>query len=298
MDLSLELVLALLAHLPEGVLVLDLGSEPPTVMHAGVAAGTGSVVGPVPFTEILAQGPGEPELPALLARLGAGERVVVTIERDGRRTPLELLPLPQRPGESRRYLGLEPAAAVRAAEPAGPAVLREDRLTGLAHRDWFFELYRRDFSIAGRERRPISLLVADIDALESYNATFDRAAGDSLIRLVGRALAAGLRRSGDLVAHEGAGRYLALTLGQTAQQSARHAADLAGRVRELHLHHPRSPVARFATVSIGVAHWDGQAATAAPLTPEALYASALAALAESRRTGRNRSTLVALAGAA
>ncbi len=296
MDLTPELVLALLAHLPEGVLLLDLGTEPPTVLHANGDGDAGGVVGPMPFGELLVQRPGDPGLPALLERLRAGDKVLVEIDRGGRRTPLELLPLPQRPGESRRYIGLEPAAAGRgvATPAAGPTILRDDRLSGLAHRDWFWELYRRDFAIAGREHRSLSVLVADIDGLDLYNSTFDRAAGDSLIRLVGRALAAGLRRSGDLVAHEGAGRYLALTLGQTAEQSRRHASDLAGRVRELYLHHPRSRVARFATVSIGVAHWDGQPVPAAPLTPEALYASALTALAESRRSGRNRATLTTL----
>ena len=297
MDLSPELVVALLAHLPEGVLLLDLGTEPPSVLHANGEAGAGGVVGPMPLGELVLHGSDDEGMPALLARLHAGDKVMVEIERGGRRTPLELLPLPQRPGESRRYIGLEPAATARVVPTpgAGSAIQRDDRLTGLAHRDWFWELYRRDFAIAAREHRSLSVLVADIDSLELYNTTFDRAAGDSLIRLVGRALAAGLRRSGDLVAPEGAGRYLALTLGQTAEQSRRHASDLTGRVRELYLHHPRSKVARFATVSIGVAHWDGQTSPAASLTPEAIYASALTALAESRRSGRNRATLTTLA---
>jgi diguanylate cyclase (GGDEF)-like protein len=300
MDLSPELLLALLAHLPEGVLLLDLREEGPTVLYANGEAG--GVVGPSPLAAVLGLAAEGPEMTALVEKLNAGSPVSVDVPHGDRVASLELLPLPPVADAPRRFIGLERSLAARAtatdaaALPAAlPVVLRDDRLTGLAHRDWFWELYRRDFDIAARETRPLAVFVADIDSLEAYNQTFGRSAGDSLIRLVGRALAAGLRRSGDLVAHDGAGRFLILTLGASAEQSERHAEGLAGRVRELHVHHPRSGVARFATVSLGVAHWDGRRPDGAPVSAQAVYAAALTALAGSRRAGRNRATVVRVA---
>ena len=298
MTLSPELVLALLAYLPEGVLVLDLSREVPIVLYANGAA-TSGVVGPVPLTELMAWPAGGPELADLLLRLEAGTPATIELPRPHGKATLQLLPLPRPPGSARYYVGLErtpDAIAERAAASGLPVILREDRLTGLSHRDWFWELYRRDFHVASREHRALSLFVVDIDSLGVYNDTFGRQAGDSLIRLAGRALLSGMRRASDLIAREEAGRFVALAIGQSAEQARRHTDQLAARIRDLHLHHPRSGVARFVTVSIGAAHWGAPAGESLEVSAEALYAAALAALAESRRNGRNRTTLNALGG--
>ena len=97
------------------------------------------------------------------------------------------------------------------------------------------------------------MFVFDIDALGVYNETFGRLAGDTVIRRVGRALAAGLRRASDVVARVEGGRFVGLAAGLDAEQARRHVQGLASRVREMYLHHPRSPVGRFVTVSSGVA---------------------------------------------
>lgn len=302
MHLSPELMLALLAYLPEGVLLLDLSRDEPAVLYAaGSPSGPAgdSVVGPVPLAQLMGWATSGPELAALLARLEAGEPARLDVPRGTSTASLQLLPLPRQPGGPRYYVGLERSqgdAAERLAAAGLPVVMREDRLTGLSHRDWFWELYRRDFQVAGREHRALSVFVVDIDSLGLYNETFGRSAGDSLLRLVARALQSGMRRASDLIAREEGGRYVALAIGQTADQARRHAEQLASRVRDLRLHHPRSGVARFVTVSLGVSHWDALPREGVHMTPETLYTAALAALAESRRGGRNRSTLTNLPG--
>jgi len=302
MDLSPELMLALLAHLPEGVLLLDLGHEQPQVLYAhgngdGSAAAGGAVLGPVPLTELMGWPPQGPELAGFLQELESGEPVLIELPRPEGKSTLQLLPLPRAVGVPRHYIGLErvhSAGTERLALAGVPVILREDRLTGLSHRDWFWELYRRDFSVAIREHRALSLFVIDVDSLGTYNDTFGKSAGDSLLRQVGRALLSGMRRASDLVAREEAGRYIALAIGQSADQARRHAEHLASRVRDLRLHHPRSGVARFVTVSIGVAHWDAVPRESMEMSADALYAVALAALADSRRNGRNRASVTVL----
>lgn len=149
-------------------------------------------------------------------------------------------------------IGLPPAGG-DATQMSRPPVARDDRLTGLRHIDLFHEFYRRDFAIAQREGRALAVFVFDIDALGIYNETFGRMAGDTVIRRVGRALLGGLRRASDLVARVEGGQFVGLAAGMDAEQAQRHAQLLGTRVRELHLHHPRSPVAKVVTVSFGVA---------------------------------------------
>lgn len=146
-----------------------------------------------------------------------------------------------------------PAPPGEAAAGGRPPVVRDDRLTGLPHIDLFHEFFRRDFAIAQREGRSLAVFVFDIDALGVYNETFGRLAGDTVIRRVGRALAAGLRRASDVVARVEGGRFVGVAAGLDAEQARRHVQGLASRVREMYLHHPRSPVGRFVTVSSGVA---------------------------------------------
>src|ERR1700729_4581579 len=68
-------------------------------------------------------------------------------------------------------------------QPTGVAV-RDDRLTGLYTLPYLQELLKRDWAIAQREKRSIAVFAIDVDALDLYNATFGRAAGDSAIRRV------------------------------------------------------------------------------------------------------------------
>jgi hemerythrin len=155
---------------------------------------------------------------------------------------------------------------------------RDDRLTGLRHIDLFHEFFRRDFAIAQREGRPLALFVFDIDALGVYNDTFGRLAGDTVIRRVGRALLTGLRRASDLVSRVEGGRFIGLAAGLDAERAGAHAAGLATRVRELHLHHPRSPIGKVVTVSTGYT----QSTPGPDETPETMLRDALRSLDTTR----------------
>lgn len=294
-----ELMLALLSFLPDGValLVVDAGEARILTVNAdGDPAQAPHIAGPEPLAARMGWPTDGPELASLLARLDAGDAADLVLPRAGGSVALDLIALPHAPGPQRFFLGLERRGEASVAPAARLVVRRDDRLSGLAHRDWFWELYRRDCHIAARERRPIALLVIDVDALGAYNDTFGGPAADRMIRLVGRALSAGLRRAGDLIARDEGGRFLALVLAGGAEAVRRHAGQLAARVRDLHLHHPRYAV-KVVTVSIGGVYWaGGRPADGAAPTPEHLFERALAALDLSRAAGRNRATLVGLDG--
>lgn len=137
-------------------------------------------------------------------------------------------------------------------QPTAVAI-RDDRLTGLFTLPYLQELLKRDWAIAQREPRSIAMFAIDIDALDLYNATFGRAAGDSAIRRVAHCVAGCLRRSSDVTARIDGGSLLAFAPGLSGEQAYRVGQTMAERVRELRIHHPRSAVLRYVSVSVGVA---------------------------------------------
>ena len=131
-------------------------------------------------------------------------------------------------------------------------VIRDDRLTGLFTLPYLQELLNRDWAVSQREKRSIAVFAIDIDALELYNSTFGRAAGDSTIRRVAHVVAGCLRRTSDVVARIDGGSMLAFAPGLNQEQAFRIGQTMAERVRDMRIHHPRSAVLRYISISVGV----------------------------------------------
>jgi two-component system cell cycle response regulator len=137
-----------------------------------------------------------------------------------------------------------------------PTWLREDRVTGLSSRPWFDELLAREWLIARRESQPLTLALFNIDALKSYNETYGKSAGDACVRRIGRSIAGVFRRGSDVVGvwSEGCIGVLAVHRdGMGVGGIVEHATATVRKVAEMHIHHPRSPLQKFVTVTAGLA---------------------------------------------
>jgi two-component system cell cycle response regulator len=168
-------------------------------------------------------------------------------------------------------------------QPTGVAI-RDDRLTGLFTLAYLEELLKRDWSVAQREKRSIAVFAIDIDALDLYNATFGRAAGDSTIRRVAHVVSGCLRRSSDVTARIDGGSLIAFAPGITTEQALRMGQLMAERVRDLRIHHPRSAVLRYVSVSVGVC-----AAVPDPAdSPASLMEKSQKQLQIAKKSGRNQ----------
>jgi diguanylate cyclase (GGDEF)-like protein/PAS domain S-box-containing protein len=168
-------------------------------------------------------------------------------------------------------------------QPTAIAV-RDDRLTGLFTLPYLEELLKRDWAVAQREKRSIAIFAIDIDALDLYNTTFGRAAGDSTIRRVAHVVSGCLRRSSDVTARIDGGSLLAFAPGLAQEPALRLGQLMAERVRELRIHHPRSAVLRYISVSVGVC-------AAVPELAEScggLLQKAQAQLQQAKKSGRNQ----------
>jgi diguanylate cyclase (GGDEF)-like protein/PAS domain S-box-containing protein len=168
-------------------------------------------------------------------------------------------------------------------QPTAIAV-RDDRLTGLYTLPYLEELLKRDWAVAHREQRSIAVFAVDIDALDLYNTTFGRAAGDSTIRRVAHVVSACLRRSSDVTARIDGGSLIAFAPGLSIEQALRVGQLMAERVRDLRIHHPRSAVLRYISVSVGVC----ASTPGASDSPSDLLQRAQQQLQFAKKSGRNQ----------
>jgi diguanylate cyclase (GGDEF)-like protein len=160
-----------------------------------------------------------------------------------------------------------------------------DGMTGIYNRRHFLTLADREWSRAKRYRRPLSLLMIDIDFFKAINDTYGHQVGDRMISHMA-GLARDCKRDTDVLARIG-GEEFALLLPETTLDQANIVAErlrceVAGR--------PLGAADMFvaATVSIGVA-----AADTSTVEFLQLMKAADQALYEAKRAGRNRVMCIA-----
>lgn len=154
------------------------------------------------------------------------------------------------------YAPARPATVGTKAAEAPSRIVRDDRTdvtTGIPARTAFLEVQARDWEIARREQKRLSVIVFRIDALESYQKLFGRHATETCLRRVAHAISNSLQRSTDYSARVGNDRFAVLISGGAEDRVAQFAERIAQRVWDLAIHHPRSQPARYVTVSFAMA---------------------------------------------
>jgi len=155
-----------------------------------------------------------------------------------------------------------------------------DPMTGLANRRQFFKLAAVEWSRAERYRRPLALLMMDIDLFKSVNDTYGHAAGDEVIKAVAKSLASH-KRGSDIAARMG-GEEFALLLPEASAEAAIAAGE---RLRKLVAEQVVLAEGKHIPVTISI----GASACAAEMrTIEDLLNEADIALYAAKRGGRNR----------
>jgi diguanylate cyclase (GGDEF)-like protein len=128
-----------------------------------------------------------------------------------------------------------------------------DGLTGIPNRHCFDGVLAREWSRHERSELPLSVAMIDADFFKAFNDEYGHLAGDECLRAVARAIRASTRRPADFCARFG-GEEFAVVLPNTNEEGAIRVAEMiCMHVRNAAIPHPRSPVSRFVTVSIGLA---------------------------------------------
>ncbi len=150
-----------------------------------------------------------------------------------------------------------------------------DSLTGLWNHGYFQYLLGEEIKKMENIKRPLSLLMIDIDDFKLFNDSFGHQAGDSILKQVSKILKDVSRRI-DIVARYG-GEEFSIILPETKKEEA---FILAERLRQTVEH---NPFPKPMTISIGIAAYPEDAQT-----KEELILKADKALFEAKRTGKDR----------
>lgn len=157
-----------------------------------------------------------------------------------------------------------------------------DELTGVANRRLFDRLLVREWQRCSRLKKPISVVMVDVDYFKKYNDRYGHQAGDECLKLVAKEVARATPRAGDLAARYG-GEEFALVLGDTDQDGARWVVErIRQRVHDLKVTHQDSSH-HYVTVSCGVS----SVLPGSNLMVEKLIKSADDALYLAKKNGRN-----------
>lgn len=166
----------------------------------------------------------------------------------------------------------------------------QDALTGVANRRQFDETLADEFRKARQERKPLGLMMLDIDLFNAYNTHYGREQGDARLIEIADALRAAIRPATDLIARYGGDEFALILPGIDERRIGELAENLRQRVGTLAIPDAANAPGEYLSVSIGctVMLPEGEADT------HALLSSADVALYQAKHDGRNRAIYFSL----
>ncbi|NNL76715.1 MAG: GGDEF domain-containing protein [Desulfobacterales bacterium] len=167
-----------------------------------------------------------------------------------------------------------------------------DGLTGLYNHRYFQELMDNELSRARRYKKPISLVLLDLDHFKKINDTYGHPVGDIVLKEVSKSIKNTIRES-DTAARYG-GEEFAIVLPETDLKGAAIVAERLRRAVERQRIDAKG-INVGVTISVGAACYQASAGTK---EKSEIIASADNALYSSKHTGRNKISVVDLADAA
>lgn len=159
-----------------------------------------------------------------------------------------------------------------------------DGLTNIANRRYFDNVLKSELKRCARQKKPISLIMCDIDFFKHYNDFYGHQKGDDVLKTVAKALKKLCKREGDLAARYG-GEEFALILPLIDAEHCREFARLVQqKIASLNIVHEYSPIASSLTLSFGCYSCIPNATTQA----EEIINNADKALYQAKNANRNQ----------
>lgn len=153
-----------------------------------------------------------------------------------------------------------------------------DPLTGLHNRRKFNEFYSQEYKRAKRYNQPFSVIMMDIDDFKSINDTFGHNVGDLVIKFVAGVIRNKIRES-DLAFRWGGEEFLMILPNTSVFQAAQFTERIRMEIEE-HVFESFK-----VTISSGISYFSKS------LEPEQIIKKADDALYESKRQGKNQTTI-------
>jgi diguanylate cyclase (GGDEF)-like protein len=162
-----------------------------------------------------------------------------------------------------------------------------DPLTQISNRRHFDAYFSLEWSRSLRNRKPLGLIMIDIDSFKLYNDNYGHQAGDEALKKVAGAVNAALSRSGDFVARYGGEEFVVVLPDAQLEGTMMVAEKIRVRIQELNIPHKYSVCAPVVTASLGVAVSD-PGKTRQQGDKELLLMEADRSLYRAKQQGRNR----------
>ncbi len=184
------------------------------------------------------------------------------------------------------------AGAIHLARVAGELELANQRLrelslrdglTGIANRRCFDERLATAWALLAREGGVLALLLVDADCFKDLNDAGGHLHGDQCLRTLAGICSEFAERESDLAARYGGEEIVLLLPGCELDDARKIAERLRARVEAAAMPHPRSTIAPWLTVSVGV----GGVRPTHALRPDDLIGAADRALYAAKASGRN-----------
>lgn len=159
-----------------------------------------------------------------------------------------------------------------------------DGLTQIANRRNFDQKLKEEWRRMVRIKKPLSLIIFDVDHFKLYNDTYGHQAGDICLQTIANKASEFFRRPGDLLARYGGEEFVALLPNTTIEGATSVAEKVRRNIHETEIHHDTSPVCKFVTISCGVSSVIPNKSTSS----QALLEVADKGLYEAKEQGRNK----------
>ncbi|MBI2799193.1 MAG: diguanylate cyclase [Gammaproteobacteria bacterium] len=156
-----------------------------------------------------------------------------------------------------------------------------DPLTLLFNRRYFMETLEREVYRARQGRRPLALLMLDLDHFKQFNDTHGHTGGDLVLKEFGKVLQATVR-GGDVACRYGGEEFAVVMLDCPSDGAAKRAEEIRNATMKIASEYHGATLSGV-TTSIGIAVFPDDADTI-----EQLIARADAALYAAKAAGRNR----------
>jgi diguanylate cyclase (GGDEF)-like protein len=156
-----------------------------------------------------------------------------------------------------------------------------DGLTGLFNRRYMEESLAREFNQAERSKKPVGIIIMDVDFFKQFNDTYGHHAGDLVLVELAKLLRDNTRK-GDIVCRYGGEEFLIILPGTPFDKIIQRAEMIRDKVqRELRIEHNGEwlPI----TISLGAAACPDHGSS-----PEEVIKTADDALYRAKDQGRNR----------
>ena len=160
-----------------------------------------------------------------------------------------------------------------------------DELTQITNRRGFEQYFNREYRRMRRDKKPLSLIIADVDCFKNYNDFYGHKAGDHCLKQIAQTINSSLKRAGDLVCRYG-GEEFAIILPDTDSYGAVHLAEtIREQIQKLHIIHESSFVSNIITLSLGIATTTMDTTVS---QPDIMIETADRALYQAKQQGRDR----------